>query len=146
MYRNLFIAWYCFGVIVLSYATFGILMLFIEADSAVASLGIHGLLVFAPFLWFVLFPREKTDERDYLFLQRAAMSGLVLGGVTVFSMGVVIGLSSQFAFERTSIPLPFFWFTLHTGLVTGVITFSALLMRLYRKEEPTEHKGQINEL
>jgi hypothetical protein len=146
MYRNIFIAWYCLGVLALCFATFAILVPFIGADRAVGSLGFLGLLGFVPFFWFVVFRKEKLDERDYLFLQRATISGLALGWMAIFFTAGPLIFSAYILSESGSpIPLGVLWAPLYFGTITCIFSSSVSLIQSYRKGEPTEHGGQPNE-
>ena len=143
MYRNLFIAWYCMGVLVLTFATFAILIPFIGADRAVGSLGFLGLLGFLPALPFVVFRKEKQDERDRLFLQRATMSGLALGWMAIFfTAGPLIFGAYVLSESGSPIPLGVLWTPLYSGTITGIVAFSGSLIHSYYKDKHTEHGGQ----
>jgi len=139
MYRNLFTAWYCLGVLALAFATFGILIPFIGADRAFGAFGFLGLLGFLPLVPFVVFPKEKQDERDRLFLQRAAMSGLALGWMALFfTAGPLIFGAYALSDSGFSIPLGFLWAPLYFGTITGVFSFSVTLLQLYYRGENIE--------
>ena len=146
MYRNIFIAWYCLGVLALCFATFGILIPFIGADRAVGSLGFLGLLGFVPFFWFVVFRKEKLDERDYLFLQRATISGFALGWMAIFfTAGPLIFGAYVLSESGSPIPLGVLWAPLYSGTITGIVAFSGSLLHSYYRAEHIEHGGQSNE-
>jgi hypothetical protein len=137
MYRNLFIAWYCQGVLILTFVTFGILILFIGADRAIGSFGFLGLLGFLPLFPFVIFPKEKYDERDYRYMQRALFSGFCLGFSAMFPVAAVLALSFQFILDLKSIPVQFLWVPPCIGLITAVFSSSTMIIHLYHKGEQT---------
>jgi len=139
MNRNIFTAWYCLGVLALAFATFVVLMPFVGADRAVGGLGFLGLLGFVPALPFVVFRKEKQDERDHLFLQRAAMSGLALGWMAIFfTAGPLIFGAYVLSESGSPIPLGVLWAPLYFGTITGVFAFSVTLLQLYYKGENIE--------
>jgi len=141
MYRNLFIAWYCLGVLALTCTSFLILMPFIGADRAVGSLGFLGLLGFLPIFTatrFSFFQKEKYDERDISFLQRALFSGFCLGFSAMFAMTGTLAFACQFLLGRDSVPIEFMWFLSFSGLDIGIFSFSVTLLQLYYKGENIE--------
>ena len=141
MYRNLFIAWYCVGVLILTFATFAISIPFI-GDRAIGSLGFLGLLGFIPFFLLGNNGMEKLDERDALFWQRAVLCGFAFGCAVTGPVLATQVLVSRFLFESDSIPLRFLALPLECGMVVGTLAFSMEMIRLYRKDKHTEHGGQ----
>jgi hypothetical protein len=135
MYRNLFAAWYCLGVLALCFATFGILTPFIGADRAVGGFGFLGLFGFLPLFPYIVFPKEKYDERDIAFLQRALFSGFCLGFSAICGVTGVLAFSCQFLRGDSSIPVQFMWFAPYFGMVVGIFSFSFMILQLYYKGE-----------
>ena len=133
MYRNLFAAWYCLGVLVLCLVTFLILLPFIGPGRATGSFGVLGLVGFLPILPVALFRKEKYDERDISFLRHALFAGFCFG----FSiMGPIVALQGafyEFWLGRDSIPIAILGVPLHCGLCIGIFSFSVMLLRLYYK-------------
>ena len=135
MYRNLFTAWYCVGVLALCFVTFLILMPFIGPDRAVGGFGFLGLFGFIPLFPYIVFPKEKQDERDIAFLRRALFSGFCLGFSAIMSVTGVLAFSCQFLRGDSSIPVQFMWSAPYIGMVTGIFAFSFTLLQLYYKGE-----------
>ena len=134
MYRNLFTAWYCLGVLALCLATFLILLPFIGADRARGGFGFLGLLGFLPFFWFVVFRKEKNDERDTSFLQRSLTIGLVNGFAAIFYLNGLFDIIFRF-FIGTAIPLDVFWLPSIVGLIIWTLCSSVMLLLFYHKGE-----------
>jgi len=132
MYRNLFTAWYCLGVLALCLVTFLVLTPFFgrEADRAF-SVGFAwtGLLGFLPFFWFVVFRKEQEDERDILIRQRSVAVGCIIAISTIFPLASLIACVFQFQ----SIPINFMFFPLHCGMIVGTFACSTTLLYLYYK-------------
>jgi hypothetical protein len=135
MYRNLFTAWYCLGVLALCLGAFLILWPFVGADRARGGFGLWGLLGLLPFFWYGVFRKEKSDERDISFLQRAAFIGLVNGFVTIIFLNTLLAFIYQFRFGFDSIPIDVFWLPSAGGLLVGVLIFSVMLLLFYYKGE-----------
>ena len=135
MYRNLFTAWYCLGVLALCLLVYLIYIPFIGIyqKGCFAALGFLGLL---PFFWFVTFRKQKDDERDISFRQRAIFHGLVMG---VSSFGPINVLVFHFYWNpgtgTLSIPTHVFWLPANCSLVLTVLAFSITLILLYYKGE-----------
>ena len=146
MYRNLFTAWYCVGVLALCFVAFLILIPFLGADRAFGAFGCLGLLGFVPFFWFIVFRKEILDERDILFLQRATISGFALGWMAIFfTAGPLIFGAYILSESGSSIPLGVLWAPLYSGTITGIFSFSMSLIHSYYKGQHTEQGGQTNE-
>jgi len=142
MNRNLFVAWYCLGVLTLCLVLFLILLPF-GAKGATGAFGLLGLIGFLPFILLSNNPRwEKFDERDALFWQRAVLSGLALGCAAVGPIIALLVLVFHFLLEVNSVPLGFLVFPLYCGMVIGVFSFALSLIHSYRKEKHIEHGGQ----
>ena len=134
MYRNLFTAWYCLGVLALCLGAFLILVPLIGPDRARGSFGFLGLLGLLPFFWFVVFRKEKNDERDTSFLQRS----LVFGGVHGFSTIFVVNSGLTFVYTVSgldSVSLSVFWIPSLIGLAVAILAFSVTLLIFYYKGE-----------
>ena len=140
MYRNLFTAWYCLGVLALCLATFLILWPFIGAERARCSFGFLGLLGFLPFFWFVVFRKEQNDERDTSFLQRSAFIGLVNGFAAIFYINGLLDVIFRF-FICTAIPLNVFWLPSICGLIIWTLVSSVMLLLFYHKGEHADKEG-----
>jgi len=138
MYRNLFVAWYCLGVLALAFATFVVLMPFIGADRAVGGFGFLGLLGFLPIFTgtrFRFFQKEQYDERDISFLHRALFNGFCGGFAINFAITGPMIVVCQFIYETDFISLKFLWFQQHCGLVFGIVMFATTLLLLYYRGE-----------
>ena len=135
MYRNLFTAWYCLGVLALFLATFLILWPFIGVERARGSFGFLRLLGFLPFFWFVVFRKEKNDERDTSFLQRSAFIGLVNGVATIAFLNGLFDFIFRWRIGSDSVPLDVFWLPLWGGIVIGTLCSSVMLLLFYYKGE-----------
>jgi hypothetical protein len=141
MYRNLFIAWYCLGVLALCLAAFWISLPFIGLDRARGGFGFLGLLGFLPFFRFVLFRREKSDERDISFQQRSLLFGFSNGCMTIFVTNGVFHWFFLFIIKQDSIPLNVFWLPSICGLGVGILAYSVLLLLFYYKGEHADLGG-----
>jgi len=138
MNRNLFIAWYCLGVLVLCATAFLIALPFIGAERAFGGLGFLGLLGFLPIFTgtrFSFFQKEKYDERDISFLHRALFNGFCGGFAINFAITGPMIVVCQSIYETDYISLKFLWFQQHCGLVVGIVMFSTTLLLLYYKGE-----------
>ena len=95
-------------------------------------MGLFGLL---PLFWFVVFRKEKNDERDISFLQRSLLFGFSNGVAALFIVngGVALIYSPLFGFD--SIPLGVFWLPSNIGLAIGLLAFSVMLLLFYYKGE-----------
>ena len=142
MNRNLFVAWYCLGVLALVLATFLILLLFGSGRGASGAFGFFGLLGFIPFFLLGNNGMEKLDERDALYWQRAVLCGFAFGCAVTGPVLATQVLVLRFLFESDSIPLRFLALPLECGMVVGTLAFSMEMIRLYRKDKHTEHGGQ----
>jgi len=142
MYRNLFIAWYCLGVLALCLVTFLILLPFIGAMRATGSFGFLGFIGFLPILGFIFFRTEKADERDMLFLQRALFCGFCFG---FSSMGPIVATLGLAYHEANSISLNLLSLPLHGGLFIGIFSFAVMLLYSYYRGGHIEHGGQPHE-
>jgi len=141
MYRNLFTAWYCLGVLVLCLAAFLILLPFIGAYQARAGFGLLGLLGLLPIFWFTVFRKEKSDERDVSFLQRSLLIGFSNGFATIFVLNALLAFVYQIRFGFDSIPMSVFWLPSTGGLAVGVLAFSVMLLLFYFKGEDADKEG-----
>jgi hypothetical protein len=143
MNRNLFVAWYCLGVLALCFATFLISLSFgMKWEAAKGAFGFLGFLGFIPFFLLGNNRMEKLDERDALFWQRAASCGFAFGcAVTGLIIATQI-LVLRFLFEVDSVPLSFLELPLLCGIVIGVFSFSLSMFHSYYKDKHTEHGGQ----
>ena len=135
MYRNLFTAWYCLGVLVLCLLVYLIYIPFIGMyqKGCFAALGLLGFL---PFFWFVTFHKQKDDERDVSFRQRAVFHGLIMGVSSFGPINVLV----FFAYwspdsDILSIPAHAFWLPANCSLILTILTFSVTLILLYYKGE-----------
>jgi len=151
MYRNLFTAWYCLGVLALFLATFLILLPFvgvIRASGSTGVLGLFGLLPIFTGTRFRVFPEEKYDERDISFLQRSIFFG--------FASGIgALCMTNTFLFffywmvsgydTALSIPLHVFWIPMQCAVVVGFLAFAVLLLLLYYKGEQADTWGRVYE-
>ena len=139
MYRNLFTAWYCLGVLALVLIAFLIALPLIGVNRAMGGFGLLGLLGFLPFFWFVVFRKEKADERDMLFVQRSLFVGFCIG----FSvMGPIIALLALVHHGASSISMNLIGLPLNCGVFIGVFSFSVMLLYAYYKGGHIEHGGQ----
>ena len=141
MYRNLFTAWYCLGVLALCLAAFLILLPFIGADRARAGFGFLGLLGLLPIFWFVVFRKEENDERDVSFLQRSLALGFSQGFATIFVLNALLAFVYQIRFGFDSIPISVFWLPSTCGLIVGVALSSVMLLLFYSKGEDADKEG-----
>jgi len=141
MYRNLFTAWYCLGVLALCLATFLVLWPFIGADRARGGFGFLGLLGLLPFFWFVVFRKEKNDERDTSFLQRSLSIGLVNGFAMIFYLNGLLDYIFRFRIGSDSVPLNVFWLPSTCGLIIGTLVSSVMLLLFYYKGEHADMEG-----
>jgi hypothetical protein len=142
MYRNLFTAWYCLGVLALCLAAYLILLPFIGIHQK-GTFGLLGLLGFLPFFWFVLFRKEKNDERDLSFMQRSVGFGFASGVATFFLTNTVLfffcwSLSDS---DVLSIPVHVFWAPSNCGVAVGILSASLMLILFYRKGEHADKEG-----
>ena len=142
MYRNIFIAWYCLSICALSLTTFLILMPFIGAVRATGSFGFLGFLGFIPFFSFFVFPKEKCDERDILFVQRALFCGLCFGFA---AMGPIVATLALAHHGESSISIRLLDVPLYCGAFIGIISGSVTLLYSYYKGGHIEHGGQPHE-
>ena len=142
MYRNIFIAWYCLGLLALSLTTILILMPFVGAARACGAFGFLGFLGFLPLLCFIFFRKEKADERDILFMQRALFTGFCFG----FSiMGPIIAVLALVHHGASSISMKLLGLPLYCGMTICIFSFSIVLLYSYYKGGHIEHGGQPNE-
>ena len=143
MYRNIFIAWYCLGLLALALTTFLILMPSIGVGRA-CSVGLAwtGFLGFTPLFPYIVFPKEKYDERDLLFLQRALFAGFCFGfsvmGPMVATLGLVHHGTSSLSMNLLSLPL-------NCGMFIAIFSFAVVLLYSYYRGGHIEHGGQPNE-
>ena len=136
---NLFTAWYCLGVLALVLAAYLVALPFIGASRAMGGFGFLGLLGFLPFFWFVIFRKEKLDERDMLFVQRSLFFGFCIG----FSvMGPIIALLALTHHGASSISINLIGLPLNIGAFVGVFASSVMLLHSYYKGGHTEHGVQ----
>jgi len=143
MYRNLFIAWYCLGVLVLVLVSALIFILFFGWKGTEGSLGFLGFLGLLPLFtlpdcrtcWRV-FREEKYDERDFSYVKRAMLSGGIAGFA---SLGPTNVLVFHFYWSRgtdmLSMPVQVFWAPFHCYLMLTILAFSITLILLYYKGE-----------
>jgi len=142
MNRNLFVAWYCLGVLALCLVTLLILLPF-GARGATGAFGFLGLLGFIPCFLRSNNPHwEKLDERDELFWQRAVLCGSVFACAAVGPIIATLILVYHFVLDVKSVPIDFLVLPLYSGMFIGVFAFSVEMIRLYRKDKHTEHGGQ----
>jgi cadmium resistance protein CadD (predicted permease) len=136
MYRNLFTAWYCLGVLTLSLVAFLIALPFIGVGKACGNLGILGLLGLLPIFTmtrFRVFRNEKYDERDYVFLQKSLLVGFCNGFASIVAVSSLIHHIFFVWLAHDSIPLHFFMLPSACGVTIGLFAFSILMLRLYYK-------------
>jgi len=148
MYRNLFIAWYCLGVLVLCATAFLIALPFIGAERAMGGFGFLGLLGFVPAFRYFVFRGEKQDERDILFWKQAALTGFSFGFSAIFCLFGLQAIVYQYMFlsgDGSAIPRDLWQGPVLCGLLVFIFSFSVEMIRLYRKDKHTEHGGQTNE-
>ena len=156
MYRNIFIAWFCLGILALCFAAFLILML-IGADRSANSLGFLMLLGFVPFFRYVVFRWEKADERDILFWKQAILTGFAFGFTSIYCIpglmllvGSILVLSGMgtgvVSWAGITEPQHLYQISLSGGLVVFVFSFAVKILYLYHKGKHTEYGGQINEI
>ena len=105
MNRNLFVAWYCLGVLALVLVAFLILLQFGSGRGASGAFGFLGLLGFIPFFLLGNNRMEKLDERDALFWQRAAQCGFACGCAVTGPVIATLVLVSLLLLESDSVPL-----------------------------------------
>jgi len=143
MYRNLFIAWYCLGILALCFTAYLVALPFIGASRALGSFGFLGLLGFIPAFRHAVFRGEKQDERDVSFLQRSvafgAISGIGASGVVTAVLAVVY----RFLHGLDSVPLNVFGLPLTCGAAVGVLAFSVLLLLFYYKGEHADKENNL---
>ncbi len=135
MYRNLFIAWYCLGVIALYLLTFFIRLPLIGLERAQSSFAVFALIGLLPIFCRILFRKEQNDERDVSFAQRSMGIGLVNGFATIFFLNGLVMFVYEFRFGLDSIPFSVFWLPATGGLVVGTLIFSVMLLLFYYKGE-----------
>ena len=141
MYRNLFTAWYCLGVLTLCLTTFLVLWPLIGADRARGGFGFLGLLGLLPFFWFVVFRKEENDERDTSFLQRSAFIGLVNGLATIYFLNTLVDLIFRWRLGNDSVSWDVFWLPSWGGIAVGALTSSVMLLLFYYKGEHADVEG-----
>ena len=143
MYRNIFIAWYCLSICVLSLTTFLILMPSIGVGRA-CSVGYAwtGFLGFTPLFPYIVFPKEQYDERDLLFLQRALFAGLCFGFAMIGPVIATLGLAHHWA---SSISMDLIGLPFSCGTFIAIFSFAVVLLYSYYKGGHIEHGGQPHE-
>ena len=134
MNRNLFIAWYCLGVLALCLATFWILVPFVGLHRANISFAFAGLIVFVPLIMF-FFRKEKFDERDGKFMRRAMSFGTTFGFGSICFITLFLDFVFRWVVKIDSVPMSVFMAPLHCGVVIFVLCYSVLLILLYGKGE-----------
>jgi len=135
MYRNLFTAWYCLGVLALWLAVWLILLPFVGVYRAQSSFAVTGLLGFLPFFWFFSFRNTIEDERDISYRQKAVGFGFASGWGVIFFVSGVVYFFNFFVLGSDSIPLTVFWIPAICGMVIGMLAGSVALLLLYHKGE-----------
>jgi len=135
MYRNIFTAWYCLGVLALCLVSFFVLVPLIGPDRARGSFGFMGLLGLLPFFWFVVFRKEKNDERDISFLQKSLSLGFTFGLAMIFYLNGLFDIIFRFYIGSDSVPLEIFWLPSLCGFIISLITSSVMLLLFYYKGE-----------
>jgi putative transcriptional regulator len=136
MYRNLFIAWYCLGVLALSLITFLVLLPYIGLHRA-SSVGFAwmGLLGLTPLFGFYVFRKEQNDERDWLFLQRSVAIGAIAAASTFPSISAFLFVIFHGYIKTEYIPLGVFMVPSVVGTFTGFLAGSVQLLLFYYKGE-----------
>ena len=135
MYRNLFTAWYCLGVLTLCLGTFLILIPMIGVWRAYnLSYAVSSLFGFLPFFWFIVFRKTKEDERDVSFRQRAASHGFAYGWGAICLLHALI-FFIHFLSGSDSVALEISMVPLIGGGGFFILAFSVMLLRFYYKGE-----------
>ncbi len=135
MYRNIFSAWYCLGVLALCLASFLILLPFIGPERAMCSFAFTGLFGFLPFFWFFIFRNTKEDERDVSFRQRAVSIGFACGWATIYFLSGLVHFIYYGGLDSDSIPINVFWLPANCGMIIFGVVASVTLLLLYYKGE-----------
>ena len=143
MYRNIFIAWYCLGICALWLITFFILMPSIGVGrTSGVGYAWTGFLGFLPLFPRIVFPKEKYDERDYLFMQRAVFAGFCFGFSAIGPVVATLGLAHH---GEGSISIHLIGLPLYCGMFIGIISGAVTLLYSYYKGGHIEHGGQSHE-
>jgi hypothetical protein len=137
MYRNLFVAWYCLGVMILCLATYLILLPFIGPFRACGALGFSGLFGFIPFFQ-IFFRNEKEDERDISFRLRAVGAGLASGWATIYFMTGLVHFIFWVYLGSESIPIDYLWLPGICGAGVFFLIAPIRLILLYHKGEQSK--------
>jgi hypothetical protein len=137
MYRNIFIAWYCLGVLALCLITFFCVAAFLEPERpewANGCFGFLGLLGLLPVFVFILFRKEQCDERDLSFLQRALGMGLSYGFGATFLTNFLLWFVYRIG-KLDTIPIDTLWIPSLTGALLAMLVSSVVLLSFYYKGE-----------
>jgi len=145
MYRNLFTAWYCLGVLVLCLTAYLIALPHVGADWARNGCGILGavLLGLLPFLRFAFFRKEPDDERDTSFLQRSLALGFYSFVYAILVVTSCLTLFCKFVLGVDSVSLSVFWIPAIAGSAIGTFVFSVLLLLFYYKGEHADRENDL---
>ena len=138
MYCNLFTAWYCLGVLALWLLTYLILLPMVGADRAEAAFAWTGFFGLLPFFWFIVFRKEKYDERDLSFVQRSMFTGSLNGMITTVVVAAALSFVYDVMHGLDFIPMRVFWLPIHCGLFVSVLAGSVHLILLYHKGEDAD--------
>lgn len=142
MNRNLFSAWYCLGVFVLSLATFWTAAPFVGMDRAKWSFLLIGLLILLPVFLLAFFRKDIQDERDNSFLHRALSTGSSNGFFASSVMALTLWASFYIA-KVPTVSIDFIWLPVFSGFLVALLSFSVMLLLFYYKGEDADKENRI---
>lgn len=141
MYRNLFTAWFCIAVLTLCLVFFFGTAPFIGWERARGAFGFLGLLGLLPLFWFVVFRREKNDERDNLFLRNSLLTGMSNG------FAITISLNGAFTFlyrsRLDSLPYDVLFVPSTVGIAIAALASSVMLLLFYYQGENADKEHNL---